>query len=177
MSGDGYTRFPNKLIEQIMSYGFNATQMAILLYIARNTYGWNSSFCDIPISRVARETGKHKNGIAREIERLIADNVLYVENEPTYRKPRTVSINTDFDSWSHSIVVESQQGVTVTPKCAKRVTAECDSESQSSVIGESQQSVTIKERIKENIKKELKKEPAAPSFEEEEEYIDLWNED
>lgn len=122
MNGDGYTKFPNRLIEQIMTYGFNATQMSILLYIARNTYGWNTSFCDISLSKVAAAIGRHKNGVAREIEKLIADNVLSVENEPTYRRARTVSINPHFEDWSNS------------PVCHSRVLLSQSSVSQQSVI-------------------------------------------
>lgn len=176
MISDGYTKFPNRLLEQIMSYGFNSTQIAILLYISRNTYGWNTLFCDISLSKVAKAIGRHKNGVAREIEKLIADNVLHVENEPTHRKPRTVSINMNFDDWSnspvcHSRVLLSQPSVThenVTGESQQSVTPE----SHQAVTLESQQSVThIKKELKKDIKKELKKEPAALfSSEEDEEY-------
>lgn len=176
MNGGGYTRFPNELLEQIMSYGFNSTQIAILLYVARNTYGWNTSFCDISLSKVARAIGRHKNGVAREIEKLIADNVLYVENEPTYRRPRTVSINPSFDDWSHSPVCHSRVLLSQPSVTHQNVTGESQQSvsgvSHQAVTPESQQSVThIKKELKKDIKKELKKEPAALfSSEEEEEF-------
>ena len=57
MDKDCFTKFPNSILEAIISGGFHGMQTAVLLYIIRKTYGWGKASDTISVSKMAAETG------------------------------------------------------------------------------------------------------------------------
>jgi phage replication O-like protein O len=75
----GHTRIANELLEAIMAYPFNATELKLILVIIRKTYGWKKKSASISYGLLAKLTGRDKRYIRRTLNRLIRDRVILKE--------------------------------------------------------------------------------------------------
>ena len=83
---NGYVRIANELLEAICQLDVSGSEMRILLYIIRRTYGFNKDYAEIPLSEIKTEDdfllymidhrydkeAQHET-VCKEIERLMAD--------------------------------------------------------------------------------------------------------
>lgn len=78
--GDGYTKFPNDVLDAMTVYKFTRRQYVILLHVARNTYGWGRPYGDrISLTQLSKLTGigrHHLSGALSDLEKM---GVLTVE--------------------------------------------------------------------------------------------------
>lgn len=102
----GYTKIANELIEAIYQTSFNATQIKILLFVIRYTYGFSRNQFKISASFLSKGTGISKRYISAELNKLIACNVIHVVRNYTVTESRIIEINKNIDLWqmSRSIV-------------------------------------------------------------------------
>ena len=102
---DNYTRFPNAILEAIISGRYTEMQMTAILYIVRKTYGWHKSCDSISIKKMAEETGYARRAMLRTITQLEELNIISVER-PGIGKTGTMSINSP-DSWRKPVTTRS----------------------------------------------------------------------
>ena len=102
MDEDKYTKFPNELLEAIMSYRFSPTQMAVLLYIVRKTYGWGKHEDQISISKMATSIGRYRSTTMAAVSDLAKLNVIEIEKEGSGR-PNTMRI-LDPKDWDRPVL-------------------------------------------------------------------------
>ena len=141
---DNFTRFPNEVLEAIISGRYTEMQMTAILYIIRKTYGWHKSCDSISIKKMAEETGYARRAMLRTITQLEELNVISVER-PGIGKTGTMSINSP-DSWNKPVTTRSH--VTTESQCPhghKGVTTR----SQGGVTTQSQVPVTTRSHTKE----------------------------
>lgn len=75
----GHTRIANELLEAIITYPFNATELKIIFVVIRKTYGWKKKTANISYGLMARLTGVDKRHTRRTLNRLIQDKVILKE--------------------------------------------------------------------------------------------------
>lgn len=76
---NGFVSVPNELYMAIITYGFTQTQMAVVLYIVRKTYGWRKAKDKIAVSVIAKELNKKRQLISRTVADLQKMSVIGME--------------------------------------------------------------------------------------------------
>jgi phage replication O-like protein O len=79
----GHTRIANELLEAILAYPFNATELKIILSVIRKTYGWKRKTSHISYGLMTKLTGTDKRYIRRSLNKLIEHNVILKEKNKT----------------------------------------------------------------------------------------------
>lgn len=75
----GHTRIANELLEAIIIYPFNATELKVILTIIRKTYGWKQKTAYMSYGLIAKLTGIDKRYIIRVLNKLTQDKVILKE--------------------------------------------------------------------------------------------------
>lgn len=96
---NGYTRVANELLEQVVLYKLNASQLKIVLTIIRYTYGFNRKSHSLSLNFIAKATGISKRYVSSELTKLIDGNVVLVTQEHTDTQSRELQLNKDYKSW------------------------------------------------------------------------------
>lgn len=101
---NGYTPIANQLLEAIYRTDFNATELKIILLIARFTFGYSKKEGQFSLSFITNGIGISKRYVSGTVSKLIKDNVLIVVKEHTDTESRTVQINKDYDTWMNRTI-------------------------------------------------------------------------
>ena len=95
----GYTRIANELLEAVCRTNLSGSELRILLYIIRRTYGFNRSYAEMPLSEISEAVGIRKNHISEALKRLSANKIIELHpNKGT--RPQTVSIVKNYEEWA-----------------------------------------------------------------------------
>ena len=96
---NGYTRIANELLEAICRLDISGNEMRILLYIIRRTYGFNTSYAEIPLSDISCAVGMRREHIQKALKKLSGKKIIEVR---TYggSKSQTISVIKDYQKWS-----------------------------------------------------------------------------
>lgn len=140
---DNFTKFPNAILEALISGRYTEMQITAVLYIVRKTYGWNKARDSISIKKMAEETGYARRAMLRTITQLEELNIISVER-PGIGKTGTMNINSP-DRWNKPVTTRSH--VTTGSQCPpghKGVTTR----SQGGVTTESHVPVTTRSHTK-----------------------------
>jgi len=92
----GYTRVANELLEAIVKYPFNATELKIVLIIIRKTYGWKKKKAVISHGAIAAEAKTGIRYVKRTMKSLIQDKVILKEKQGFLN---VFGLNKDYKSW------------------------------------------------------------------------------
>ena len=71
-----YTRVANNIIEKLAQAPLTASELRVVLYIMRQTYGWRRKETKISIHDISKSTKIAKRHIYRILDRLEVDNVI-----------------------------------------------------------------------------------------------------
>lgn len=142
---EGNTRFANDLLEAMIRAKFSGSEMAIILSVARKTYGWQKKSDEISISQFVQITGMSHRGVCKATLSLVNKKALGREQKGTTYVTK-YWINKDYNTW---LLSSEQKGT-----------------SERLFIGTSEQTgiqlVNKKAPTKETIQKKVKKGPSAP---------------
>lgn len=98
----GYTAIANELLEQIVWRRFHANEIAVILWIARKSYGWNSKTTNpLGVRQMAEEMKAPKSNVMRAIRCLLEARVIIRDDRDRY------GINKDYESWVDSASINS----------------------------------------------------------------------
>lgn len=78
---NGYTRIANELLEATAKFPFNGSQLRMILFLWRKTYGYQKKADHLSLSQWIEGTGLNPRTITREIKNLQKMNVLTKTNE------------------------------------------------------------------------------------------------
>lgn len=84
--GYTYTEFPNEIYDSLLSYGLNGTQMLVVLYVIRKTYGFHKPYGDkISIKKMAQDIGRSRQFTMAAVDDLEKMGILerYSEERET----------------------------------------------------------------------------------------------
>lgn len=90
-----YTQFPNDILMALISYGLNATQLSVAMYVVRQTYGFHKPYGDrISVKRMAKEIGKSRQYTMAAVNDLEKLGILerYYEGPETRTGIKTMRI-------------------------------------------------------------------------------------
>ena len=98
---NGYTAIAHELLEAICKSGFTATEMKVILAIARYTYGFHKTEAEISLGTIA-DFIKYKDraGISRAVTRLMRMKVIQLVGKNG--QARVLKLNKDYDLWETS---------------------------------------------------------------------------
>ena len=95
---NGYVRIANELLEAICRLDVSGSEMRILLYIIRRTYGFNKDYAEIPLSEVSTAVGMRREHIQKMLKRLSTKNIIDLRTN-SGTKPQTISIVKNYEKW------------------------------------------------------------------------------
>ena len=91
---NGYTKIANELLESIFRARFKATECAVILWIARNSYGWSRKKTnEVGVRQMARDMGTPYPSVRLALEILLEHGVISRDEKGR------LSINKDYESW------------------------------------------------------------------------------
>lgn len=96
---DGFTQIAHTILEEMARAPFNGTQFNILLAIIRYTYGFKRKSHRISISYLTEATDRSRNQVKREMDKLIAMDVIKVFGQGSFIESREVGINKELGEW------------------------------------------------------------------------------
>lgn len=95
---DGFTRVAHEILEQTAKFRFNGTQLRIILIVWRYTYGFRRKDHALSISFLAKALDANSKQVERELDALIAKNVLIVSSGGN-GKTRSFRFNKNYEKW------------------------------------------------------------------------------
>ena len=113
---NGYVRIANELLEAICQLDVSGSEMRILLYIIRRTYGFNKDYAEIPLSEISAAVGMRREHIQKMLKRLSAKNIIDLRTNSGTR-PQTISIVKNYEKWAVELCASCllQKTATVAP--------------------------------------------------------------
>uniref|UniRef100_UPI003CFFE3CF replication protein n=1 Tax=Caloranaerobacter sp. DY30410 TaxID=3238305 RepID=UPI003CFFE3CF len=96
---DGFTKIANELLEVIYRVKFNATQLKILLFVMRYTYGFSRKEHELSINFISKGINVSKRYVTSELNKLIEMKVILVVKEHTDTSSRVLKLNKNYDEW------------------------------------------------------------------------------
>ena len=88
----------NDLWKAITHWGFNLTEIKVVLVVMRHTLGWRKEWDWISYSQFAEETGKSRTSVYNAIVSLKTKKVLLTN--PGRGKTNRMALNQNFDEWN-----------------------------------------------------------------------------
>ena len=116
---NGYTKIADEILEVLPKYKFNGSQMRILMVILRYTYGFCRKQHELSLSFISEAAGMHRVQVRRELGTLITKNVILVLKEASFRKPRVIAFNKNYDQWQVERELIRAQGTNSLPVSEK----------------------------------------------------------
>lgn len=111
---NGYTPIANELLEAVYLADLNATQLKIVLFIMRYTYGFSRKQHTLSVSFIANGTGISRRYITSELQKLIDANIVKIIETQVGTRARTLQINKHYKEWDNynscQLVVNSSSG-------------------------------------------------------------------
>jgi phage replication O-like protein O len=93
---NGHTRISNELLEAIIKCHFCATELNIIWFIARNTYGWQRKEAIISYGMIAKGIDADIRYVKRMVNRLIKNGVIFKEK---IDNQNLLGLNKNYKSW------------------------------------------------------------------------------
>lgn len=134
---NGYTILANEILEKLSLPGMNGSELRILLFVVRKTYGFNKKQDRISLTQFQVGTGMNRSHVVETIKSLVHKSILLKEKS-------VYSINKNWETW----VVHKR-----VPSTQKHTTSSTQKHTKSST-----QKHTHK-RKKDNITKDIAKTP------------------
>ncbi|PKM90317.1 MAG: hypothetical protein CVU87_02720 [Firmicutes bacterium HGW-Firmicutes-12] len=100
---NGYTPVANEIIEQLVKWPLNGTQMRIILTIWRYCYGFNRKNHEFSITFLMRALGlntSQNKQVRRELKTLIELGIIQEIEKPTKNTSRKLAFNKNYEQWS-----------------------------------------------------------------------------
>lgn len=96
---EGYTRIANEILEVVSKVKLNGTQFRILMAIWRYTYGFNRKSSEFSLNFLSEATNSNKQQVKRELDKLIEDNIIFIEKEAKFNTSRILGFNKNYSEW------------------------------------------------------------------------------
>jgi phage replication O-like protein O len=75
---DRFVRVPTELFQALLRKRLSGGHYRLLLWVIRNTYGWNRSYAPFTWYRIAQDLGMSRPALYRAGQALVADGILVV---------------------------------------------------------------------------------------------------
>lgn len=95
---NGFTAIAHELLEAIVAAPLGGGAIRLLMYLARQSYGYNTKTATLSAAEFAKATNLHPKVVARELRDLEARRYLVVFREEG--RVSTYAIQKDYDQWA-----------------------------------------------------------------------------
>jgi phage replication O-like protein O len=112
---NGYTPIANEILEQVIQLSLNGTQLRIIMFVWRYTYGYSRKEHDLSEGFIVKETGINRRQVQRALSELIKMNIIQVLQDATFNATRIIGFNKDYDSWQAANMTPGGE-LTATPQ-------------------------------------------------------------
>ena len=93
---NGYTKIANELLERLIMTDLSGSEMKIVLFIMRKTYGFGKKEDRLLLRKISEATGLQRQNVYRELKRLVKRKIV-IKND--YTKPISYGIQKDYTQW------------------------------------------------------------------------------
>jgi len=169
---EGYTQFPNDLLEAIIGSGAPASEVVVFLYIVRKTYGWNKDSDRISTAKFADATGLNRRTIEFAKNRLLERKMIkQIKKGGSNGIPSQWCINSNTSEWIvNQNTLENKSSLVTTN--AKPNESECTGSSESDYTHKRNPKKQTKQR--ENFSDSKKSDVFLPEEYQTPEFQDYW---
>ncbi len=95
---NGYTAIANELLEHLIQMKLNGSQLRVLLFIMRRTYGFNKKSAPMSLSFIANGVGIRSNAAYRALHQLEDMKMISITHGST-ASPQIISIEKNYQKW------------------------------------------------------------------------------
>lgn len=108
----GFTKFPNLLLEKLMTTDLTARELKVLLSVIRYTFGYHVEGGDrFSVTRLSELTGINRSNVSRALKSLIERRMVLECIEPDFINCRVISVNLVLDEWETTVAKKQTQTV------------------------------------------------------------------
>ncbi len=135
-----FTRFPNFILEQLMSFDLSGREFKIVLAVIRKTYGFHKTAEELSLKTLSKLTGINKGDISTVVNSLMEREIIFEIEKPDFFSGRTITLNENVNKWKnkkHTV-------------CKKQTQTVCENTTQT--VCKKPTPIYIKENNKRNIK-------------------------
>lgn len=96
---NGYTKIANELLEALIAFRLKGTELAVVLFVARRSYGWSARKTKpLGVREMAEEMGDlPPASVSLAVQVLIENKVLIRDENRCYK------VNKDYEAWVQSV--------------------------------------------------------------------------
>ncbi|MBE2973392.1 replication protein [Priestia megaterium] len=94
-----FTKINNEILENIVKFKFNGTQLRILMVVWRYTYGYQRASHELSINFIANSINIDRTRVKNELKTLIQNNAINVIKEGSFTQTRVIKFNDNYDEW------------------------------------------------------------------------------
>src|SRR6266849_5018184 len=98
-----FVRVPSKLLDALLNVPLNGTQWRILLWVIRQTYGWNRDTVPFSWYRIARYLSVDRGGVVKAGNKLLQATVLYKQGD-------RLGIQKEYERWDGRLRARKRDG-------------------------------------------------------------------
>jgi phage replication O-like protein O len=77
---ESFVRLPTKLLETLLLARLSGSEWGIVLWVIRQTYGWNRKTAPFSWYRIAKDLALDRGGVVRAGQRLVCSGILRIES-------------------------------------------------------------------------------------------------
>ncbi|MBY0124492.1 replication protein [Bacillus sp. S/N-304-OC-R1] len=140
----GFTKVYNRILEEVSSRKFNASQLSVLMIVWRMTYGFNREDHELAVNYFVQATGFSKRNIQDTVNSLIEGKVLKETQQASFNQTRKIAFNKNTDEW----LFESRTTLPQVKDCSPHE-EEFTSPDEQKFTSPGEESFTHKRKIKE----------------------------
>jgi phage replication O-like protein O len=96
---DSYTKLFNPILEALCKSNLNGSELKIVFYVIRCTYGWNKKKFAMSKSFIAEGTGIDRRNVGKIIKSLVERNVLIDYGVEKGSRTKIYGLNKHFSQW------------------------------------------------------------------------------
>ena len=96
LQADKFVRLPTELLEALLSSKLTGVQLRVILWVIRNTYGWNRELTPFSWYRIAKDLALNRGSVYRAGETLLKTGVLILQD-------RRLGMQKDYERWDSRV--------------------------------------------------------------------------
>lgn len=96
---NGFTRLANELLERLFQAQLTGHKLAIILLVARESYGFGQKTAKLSTVFIAEQVGLKKRATITALDSLLADNFLVLVRPKSGRTPAEYAVQKDWEKW------------------------------------------------------------------------------
>ena len=97
---ESYTKLFNPILEALCKSSLNGSELKIIFYVIRCTYGWNKKKFAMSKSFIAEGTGIDRRNVGKIIKSLVDRNVLVDYGVEKGSRAKVYGLNKKYSQWS-----------------------------------------------------------------------------